>query len=120
MRMRQAIGRHGEDLAARYVANRGWRVLDRNWWGPSGELDLVALDEEEDQLVGIEVKTRRSLAYGDPTEAVTPTKVARVRRLTAQWLAAHDVRCDSVRVDVITVMLPTSGPPDLRHIVGVL
>ncbi|WP_029289350.1 YraN family protein [Cellulomonas sp. HZM] len=118
MRAKDAVGRHGEDVAAAHVEARGWRVLDRNWRCREGEVDLVALDGDE--LVVVEVKTRRSTSYGYPAEAVTRTKLARVRRLAALWLAAHDVRAASVRVDVVAVLLPRSGAAVVEHLVGVV
>jgi len=116
MRSRQEVGRSGEDLAAAYLEQRGWQVLDRNWFGTGGELDIVALDVECDTLVGVEVKTRRSVAFGSPAEAVTPSKVRRMRSLTAQWLAAHDVHADGVRLDVIAIEVPRDAPPHLDHL----
>ncbi len=118
MRAKDAVGRHGEDVAAAFVQDAGWTVLDRNWRCADGELDLVALDGDE--LVAVEVKTRRSVAYGTPAEAVTARKLARVRRLTAQWLSAHEERPRSVRVDVIAVLLPARGPAEVDHLVGVV
>jgi putative endonuclease len=118
MRAKDAVGRHGEDVAARYVQDAGWRVLDRNWRGTDGELDLVALDGGA--LVTVEVKTRSGTGFGHPAEAVTPRKVARLRRLTAQWVAAHDVRPRSIRIDVIAVVLPRSGAAQVEHLVGIV
>jgi putative endonuclease len=117
--VRQQVGRLGEDLAAHHLTGLGWRVLDRNWYGRAGELDIVALDVAVDEVVGVEVKTRRSSAYGSPAGAVTPTKVRRMRVLTAQWLAEHDVRCTGVRLDVVAVELVPHGPPRVEHLVGV-
>ena len=118
MRAKDAVGRYGEDVAEAHVRDRGWDVLDRNWRTSDGELDLVALDGDE--LVVIEVKTRRSTAYGHPAEAVTGRKLARVRRLAAQWLAAHDAHPASVRVDVIAVLLPARGAAQVDHLEGVV
>lgn len=118
MRAKDAVGRYGEDVAEKHVLAAGWRVLDRNWRCRDGEIDLVGLDGDE--LVVVEVKTRRSTAYGHPAEAVTRLKLARVRRLAAAWLADHDVRPSSVRVDVIAVLLPRSGAPVVEHLVGVV
>lgn len=118
MRTKDLVGRHGEDLAVAHVERCGWQVLDRNWRVGAGELDLVALDGDE--LVAVEVKTRRSAAYGHPAEAVTSAKLARVRRLVAAWLAAHDVHPGSVRVDVIAVLLPPGAPARLEHLRGVV
>ena len=69
MRHKQALGAHGEALAARHLVQRGMVVLDRNWRCPDGEIDLVLRDGPV--LVVCEVKTRRSTAYGTPLEAVT-------------------------------------------------
>lgn len=112
---RAQTGRLGEDLAARWAVEQGWRVVDRNWrHGRSGELDLVALDGDE--LVAVEVKTRRGHGYGHPAEAVTSAKVARLRLLTAAWLATHELRPGSVRIDVLAVTLPPGGDPRIEHL----
>ena len=68
MRAKDVLGRRGEDLAAGYLEAQGMRIVDRNWRCSEGEIDIVALDG--DALVIAEVKTRKSLAYGHPFEAV--------------------------------------------------
>jgi putative endonuclease len=118
MQAKDAVGRYGEDVAAAHVREAGWVVLDRNWRGEGGELDLVALDGSE--LVAIEVKTRRSTTFGHPAEAVTARKLARVRRLTAQWLQAHDIHPESVRIDVMAVLVTGRGAAQVDHLVGVV
>ncbi|MBD5788194.1 YraN family protein [Cellulosimicrobium terreum] len=117
MRAKDAVGRYGEKVATNRLVEAGWTVLDRNWRGRGGELDVVALDG--DVLVAVEVKTRRGTAFGHPAQAVTPAKLARLRRLTGQWLATHDVRAGSVRIDVVAVVLPRSGAARVEHLVGV-
>ena len=64
---RAALGGAGERLAAGWLEARGYRVLARNWRCVYGELDLIA--EEADELVFVEVKTRRGVAHGVPEEA---------------------------------------------------
>ena len=118
MRAKDAVGRYGEDVAVRHALGLGWTLLDRNWRCRDGELDLVALDGRE--LVAVEVKTRRSERFGPPSLAVTPEKLARLRRLTAQWLAAHDVHPDSVRIDVLAIVVPPRGAAQVDHLVGVV
>ena len=119
MRAKDAVGRYGENVATRWVQDAGWRVLDRNWRGPDGELDIVALDGTA--LVTVEVKTRRGVGYGFPAEAVTARKVARLRRLTAQWISAHDdVRPRSIRIDVIAVLVPRRGAAQVEHLPGIV
>ena len=117
VRTTDALGQFGERVAADHLEAAGLRVLDRNWRCPVGELDLVAADGDE--LVVVEVKTRRSVAYGSPAEAVTWRKLARLRQLAASWLAAHEVRPRSVRIDVVAVTVPKAGTPQVDHLVGV-
>ncbi|GAA4625542.1 YraN family protein [Cellulomonas oligotrophica] len=118
MQAKDAVGRYGEDVATAWVQRAGWQVLDRNWRCADGELDLVALDGDE--LVAVEVKTRRSATFGSPAEAVTARKLARLRRLTARWLREHDVRPASVRVDVLAIVLPRAGRAQVEHLAGVV
>ena len=118
MRAKDAVGRYGENVATRFVQDAGWQVLDRNWRGTGGELDIVALDGTA--LVAVEVKTRRGVGFGHPAEAVTVRKIARLRRLTAQWVAAHDVRPRSIRIDVIAVLVQRSGAAQVEHLVGIV
>ncbi|MCL2781483.1 MAG: YraN family protein [Actinomycetia bacterium] len=84
MRAKDAVGRYGEDVAARHLADAGLTILARNWRCADGELDIVARDGPA--LVFCEVKTRRSVAFGDPSEAVGAVKAARLRRLALRWL----------------------------------
>jgi putative endonuclease len=103
-RSRQARGRFGEDLASRWYTQRGFTVLERNWRGEGGELDLVV--HRPGLVVVVEVKARASAAYGLPAEAVGPAKQRRVRRLGAQWLAGpgRSVGRVEVRFDVASVL----------------
>ncbi len=113
----QALGRYGERLAERHLVAQGMVVLDRNWRCPAGELDLVL--REGRVLVVCEVKTRSSVEFGTPHEAVTPAKLARLRRLAAQWLSEHDLVVPEVRIDLVAVVRPRRGPSSVDHVVGV-
>lgn len=99
---RNELGRTGESLSARYLQSRGWNVLDRNVRYREGELDLVA--ERAGILAFIEVKTRRSRAFGSPAEAVTRVKAARIRRLASRYLTERRPRARDIRFDVIDVL----------------
>lgn len=119
MRTRNETGRLGEVLAVRFLEQDGYEVLDRNWYGPGGELDVVAYDPEEDAVVGVEVKTRRTGTFGTPHEAVTPRKVQRLRVLLAAWLAEHDVHAGGVRLDLVAVELRPDEPPLVDHVASI-
>jgi putative endonuclease len=115
-----AVGAYGERLAARYLAESGMQILDRNWRCDQGEIDIVAMDVA--CLVIVEVKTRRSLVFGSPVEAVTAVKAARLRRLAGRWLADHRPMVDStvdIRIDVVGVLRPAGGPAQIEHLVAV-
>jgi putative endonuclease len=98
---RRMVGSAGEDAVAAWYAEAGYRVLSRNWRVREGELDLVA--ERRGEVVFCEVKTRRGDAFGTPAEAVTFRKQQRLRTLAVRWLAAHDVRAETLRFDVACV-----------------
>jgi putative endonuclease len=113
----QRLGRWGEELAAFHLERRGMTVLDRNWRCEHGEIDIVALDG--DCLVVCEVKTRRGMAHGGPVHAIGWAKLLRLRRLAAAWLAVHDRPVAGVRIDVVGIVRPASGPAELVHLPGV-
>jgi putative endonuclease len=111
----QDLGAAGECAAVRYLVKQGMAMLDRNWRGASGEVDVIARDG--DALVFVEVKTRRSRRFGQPVEAIVPAKVRRMRRLAAQWLAVSRVRPREVRFDVVSVLPQRDGePPRIEHL----
>lgn len=106
MNSNQDLGRRGENAAARYVAQLGWKILDRNWRCREGELDIIAYDGH--QHIICEVKTRRSITYGAPAEALTLDKASRLRRLAHLWADQHGVSTKSLRIDLIGL---TGGGP---------
>ncbi|MFJ2781723.1 MULTISPECIES: YraN family protein [unclassified Kitasatospora] len=79
------LGRYGERVAARRLAEDGLRILDRNWRCVEGELDIVALDG--DTLAVCEVKTRSERGFQQPSEAIDQAKAARLQRLAERWMA---------------------------------
>jgi putative endonuclease len=111
------LGRQGEQAATEYLQKQGFRILDRNWRSAEGEIDIIALDRRV--LVACEVKTRSGIGYGTPVEAVTRQKRGRLRRLAVQWVVAHGVLFDEVRVDVVGVLGNESDGFTFEHIPGV-
>ncbi|MFJ8395441.1 YraN family protein [Streptomyces sp. NPDC094144] len=118
MNARGALGRYGEDLAARLLTEAGMAVLERNWRCRTGEIDIVALDG--DALVICEVKTRRAGGFEHPMAAVTPVKADRLHRLAELWLDRHGgPPPGGVRIDLVGVVLPRRGAPRAEHARGV-
>ncbi|SCK36726.1 putative endonuclease [Streptomyces sp. WMMB 714] len=127
MSARKALGRYGEDVAARRLRAAGMAVLERNWRCAEGELDIVARDR--DALVVCEVKTRRAgrggATFEHPMAAVTPAKSARLRRLASRWLSECWISRygqpprGGVRIDLVGVLLPDRGAPMIQHARGI-
>ncbi|MFF7727583.1 YraN family protein [Streptomyces sp. NPDC008001] len=118
MNARQTLGRYGENLAVRKLAQAGILVLERNWRCREGEIDIVAM--EADTLVVCEVKTRTSGVFEHPMAAVTPVKAERLRRLAERWLACHGgPPPGGVRIDLVGVIVPGRGAPAVEHAKGV-
>ena len=118
MAAKDALGRYGEDVAARHLTESGVVVLERNWRCELGEIDIVG--REGPALVICEVKTRRGRGFGDPAEAVTYAKAARLRRLAARWMADRAVHPPEVRFDVVAVLQPRRGAATVEHLRGVI
>lgn len=113
MNRRQLLGRQGEDLATRYLAKQGYRILEQRYRCKAGEIDIIAVDHKT--LVFIEVKTRSSIAYGLPAEAVTYNKQQKIRQLALLYMQEGKHNYQSIRFDVISVLLNHDGH-QLEHI----
>ena len=111
------LGVRGEAIAARYLEAGGLVMLDHNWRCREGEIDLVATDGTT--VVIVEVKTRSGTGFGRPAEAVTPMKLARLRRLAQLWLAANRVGWVEVRFDVVAVLARPGARVEVEHFPGV-
>ncbi len=118
MAAKDELGRRGEELAADFLADQGLVILARNWRCAEGELDIVATDGV-DTVVFCEVKTRRGTGFGTPVEAVTQAKRRRIRRLAYLWITSmRPAGWPILRFDVIGILMPDGGGPQLRHVAG--
>ncbi|RKY27241.1 MAG: YraN family protein [Planctomycetota bacterium] len=114
------LGPRGEKLACRYLRRAGMKILARNYRCPAGEADILALDRigAEQVLVFVEVKTRSGRRYTEPESAVNAAKQRKLRGIANYYLAAHQARVLAVRFDVVAIVIPPGGKPDIRHIPG--
>ena len=110
---RQRLGARGEQLAATALTAAGYRILMPDARLPSGQIDLVA--EEGGDIVFVEVKTRRSVGYGTPSEAVNATKQRHLIAAAQEYLAQHDQLDHPWRIDVVSILL-LNGPPEIEII----
>ena len=102
------IGAFGEATIAKHLETLGYDIIERNWRIKEGEIDLIACDSRA-LLHFIEVKTRSSLAFGDPLEAINRDKARRMQRLALAWLATHHHLGSDFSIDVAAVLLAADG-----------
>lgn len=103
---RHILGAYGESLAAKFLEDLGYEVVERNWRCPQGELDLIARDK--DAWVFVEVKTRRSQSANSGLEAVDEVKQQRMRRAIREWCRVREVSSLRLRIDAISVFISGS------------
>jgi len=114
MNRRQELGEKGEEIAARYLVSRGYRILERRYRVAEGEIDIIACQGKN--LVFVEVKTRASLSCGTPQEAVTPSKQKKIRRVALHYLQGSGRVYDEIRFDVIGITIDDKGDYRIEHI----
>jgi putative endonuclease len=100
-------------MALRYLMERGYELVERNYRTRYGELDLILRDQNT--LVFVEVKLRRGTGFGDPLEAVTHRKQTRIRALVERYLSEKEPDFDTLRFDVIGILVD-KGVPRVVHI----
>ena len=109
------LGLRGEDFAAKHLRALGYIIIARNHRSRYGELDLIARDGNT--LVFVEVKTRKSDAYGSPLEAVTAEKQRQISRAALAWLKWKKLLNQRTRFDVVgLVWEPDANSPKVTHI----
>lgn len=113
MDQRKQTGRQGEDIAFSFLREKGYRLIERNWRCPGGELDIIAADG--DTLVFVEVRTRSGPRFGSAEESITPTKQARLIELGQTYLQEKAAPDQPWRIDVVAIQLGR-GLPQINHI----
>jgi len=100
---RRQLGDAGEDLAVAALKKQGYKILERNYVTPLGEIDLIA--RQGKTYVFIEVKTRRGEGFGAPQEAVHPAKQQKLRRLADYYLKDKRLGEVAIRFDVVGIII---------------
>ena len=114
---RQALGQAGEELAARYLMEQGYRIVERNYRCAVGELDIVA--REGERWAFVEVRTRRGRSHGTPEESITPAKQRKLIEVASTYLQEKGLRDVDWRIDVVAIEHSRDGrPPRVNLIRG--
>lgn len=109
---RDALSERGENVAARFLRDQGYKILLRNYRCALGEVDIIARDGKT--LVFVEVKTR---SYDDPTpeEQVGPEKQHQITKAAHNYLARYGTPQPPARFDVVAIVWPEGRDPIIRH-----
>lgn len=107
------LGLYGEKLAGNYLQALGYEIIEKNWRCRLGEIDLIVRDKN--RYVFVEVKTRNGAGFGHPLEAITETKLRRLRVLVSEWCRARQVSGVDVRIDAVGVLVE-QGKVQLEHL----
>lgn len=107
MYIRHEIGKLGEDLAVKYLKQKGYKIIERNFTCKQGEIDIISIDGKE--LVFIEVKTRTNGKFGRPIEAVNINKQKHLSKAIKYYLYSRNLENEYIRVDVIEIYLYRQG-----------
>lgn len=94
------VGRKGEEEAEKYLWEKGYEIVDKNWQTKFGEIDIIA--KKGGLLVFVEVKAKKTLLFGTPEEMFTRGKYNKVKRMATIYLQGREVAC---RIDMIAVEL---------------
>jgi len=114
------IGRRGEALAEGFLKRKGYKILDRNWKGRAGEIDIVALDGKT--VVFVEVKTRSSEKFGSPKDAVDSRKKKHLTNAAKEYLRKKRKSKKPARFDVVGISIKGETlfqrlrSPEIEHI----
>ena len=104
---RRRFGDFGERVAASHLEAKGYRILERNWSVREGEIDLIA--SRGDDLIFVEVRSRRGRSMGAPEESITGRKAAHVRAAAAAYLQQHPESPPNPRIDAVVIELDAKG-----------
>ncbi|MBL8995918.1 MAG: YraN family protein [Gemmatimonadales bacterium] len=99
----QRLGLLGEEIAARWLTRRGWRIVYRRFRNGRRDIDLVA--QRDAMIAFVEVKARKGSTFGDPVEAVNQRKQRELTRSAHVWIDRHGRSEETYRFDVVGVLV---------------
>ena len=110
----QRTGAFGEEVVAQHLIENKAEIIERNWRIRDGEIDIIAL-QPSGILAFVEVKTRTSVAFGHPFEAINREKARRMQRLALGWLATHSCLGSEYQIDVASVLIAPNGTYTIEY-----
>ncbi|HRK31339.1 MAG TPA: YraN family protein [Tepidisphaeraceae bacterium] len=111
----ETLGRRGENAAAKYLRELGYRIITRNFAVELGEIDIIARDGNT--LVFVEVKTRADDAIATPEEQVNETKQHQITKVAKLYMSRYGVPRPPARFDVVSILWPQGREPQIKHLI---
>lgn len=115
MYKKHQIGKFGEELACKYLKDNNYGIVERNFSCLQGEIDIIAYDIQNKELVFFEVKTRTNFNYGFPSDSVNKQKKRHILRSVEYYLYSRNMQNVFVRIDVIEIVV-NKGKYKLNHL----
>jgi len=111
---RKKLGNRGEKIAGNFLRKQGYQIIEKNYHSRLGEIDIVA--REDESIVFVEVKTRRSTDFGLPEEALSYDKRRRLSKLALGYLAHRRIKDTNCRFDVVSILMDNKKVRKVKHI----
>jgi len=109
------LAKKGEQIAADFLAEKGFEIIERNYRFGHGEIDIIALDPKDNFTVFVEVKTRQNLYFGEPEYAVTKGKQRQVKKVAELYLYEKEIEQIDCRFDVVAILLEDENNPVINY-----
>ena len=109
MYVKKALGEYGEDKACNYLLQNNYKIIERNFRCKNGEIDIIAIDIDKNELVFIEVKTRVTTKFGRPVEAVNFIKQDHILKSAKYYIYKNNIKNTPIRFDVIEIFVKNSA-----------
>ena len=95
------FGKIGESITCKYLCQNHYKIIDKNYYYKGGEIDIIAYDEDKNEIVFIEVKTRTNGNYGLPSEAVDKRKISNITKGIRKYIHIKNLENKFIRLDLI-------------------
>lgn len=112
---KKELAKRGEDVAATILAEKGYKIIERNYRYSHGEIDIIAIDPKNNCTVFVEVKSRQNLEFGEPEYAITKSKQKQIKKMTELYLYDKEIRELDCRFDVFAILFEDLNNPVINH-----
>lgn len=114
---KRRFGIIGEKIAQGYLINKGYEILENNYYTNKGEIDIIA--QKDKSIIFIEVKTRSNLKFGTPAMSVNYIKKKHIKSVAKTFIYLNRLHKKDIRFDIIEIFI-NNGKCEINHIEGIM